>query len=37
MFIDHSEITVKSRLAKTILDTALCIIRTERPVKIIKV
>ena len=36
MFIDHSEIVVKSKLAKTILHTALCIIRTERPVKVIQ-
>ena len=34
-FIDHSEILVKSELTKNILKTALCIIRTERPVKIL--
>lgn len=34
-FIDHSEILVKSELTNNILKTALCIIRTERPVKIL--
>ena len=37
MFIDHSEIKVKTNFAKNILKTALCIIRTERPVVVTKV
>ena len=36
-FIDHSEIVVKSNLMKNVLKTALYIIRTERPVYIVKV
>ena len=36
-FIEHSEILVKTSLAKNILRTALYIIRTERPVHIQKV
>ena len=36
-FIDHSEILVKSGFIRNILRTALCVIRTERPVRIIKV
>jgi hypothetical protein len=36
-FIDHSEIMVKSNLMKNVLKTALYIIRTERPIHIIKV
>ena len=36
-FIDHSEIMVKSNLMKNVLKTALYIIRTERPVYIVKV
>ena len=35
-FIDHSEILVKSNFVKNILKAALCIIHTERPVKVIK-
>jgi len=35
-FIDHSEIVVKSNLMKNVLKTALYIIRTERPIHIIK-
>ena len=35
-FIDHSEIMVKSNLMKNVLKTALYIIRTERPIYIIK-
>ena len=35
-FIDHSEILVKSKFVKNILKTALCIIRTERPVRVIQ-
>jgi hypothetical protein len=33
-FIDHSEILVKSKFVKNVLKAALCIIRTERPVRI---
>lgn len=33
-YIDHSVVLVKSRLAKTLLDVGLAIIRTERPVKV---
>ena len=36
-YIDHSEVLVKSALAKRVLTMALCIIHTERPVKISKV
>jgi len=36
-FIDHSQILVRSNFTKNILRTALCIIRTERPVYIVKV
>lgn len=36
-FIDHSQILVKSNFTKNVLRTALCIIRTERPVTIVKV
>lgn len=36
-FIDHSQILVKSNFIKNILRTALFIIRTERPVIIVKV
>ena len=36
-FIEHSNIMVKSNLAKNILRTALAIIRTERPVYVQKV
>ena len=35
-FIDHSQILVKSNFVKNILRTALCIIRTERPVMVVK-
>lgn len=35
-FIDHSQILVKSNFVKNVLRTALCIIRTERPVKVIR-
>ena len=33
-YIDHSEVLVRSALTKRMLTMALCIIRTERPVKI---
>lgn len=36
-FIDHSQILVKSNFTKRILRTALFLIRTERPVIIVKV
>jgi|SRR6056300_239366 hypothetical protein len=36
-FIDHSQILVRSNFTKNILRTALCIIRTERPVVVVKV
>lgn len=36
-FIDHSEILVKSNFTRNVLRTALCIIRTERPVIVRKV
>jgi len=36
-FIDHSQILVKSNFIKNVLRTALFIIRTERPVIIVKV
>ena len=36
-FIDHSQILVRSNFTKSILRTALCIIRTERPVVVVKV
>lgn len=36
-FIDHSEILVKSNFTKNVLRTALCLIRTERPVIVKKV
>jgi hypothetical protein len=36
-FIEHSNIIVKSNLAKNILRTALAVIRTERPVYVQKV
>jgi hypothetical protein len=36
-FIDHSRILVRSNFTKNILRTALCIIRTERPVVVVKV
>jgi hypothetical protein len=36
-FIDHSQIIVKTKLVKNIIRTALCIIRTERPVHVIRV
>ena len=36
-YIDHSEVLVKSALVQRVLTMALCIIRTERPVKISRV
>ena len=36
-FIDHSQIIVKTKLVKNIIRTALCIIRTERPVHVIRI
>src|SRR6056300_1313066 len=36
-FIDHSQILVKSNFVKNVLRTALCIIRTERPVIVVRV
>jgi hypothetical protein len=36
-FIDHSQILVKSNFVKNVLRTALCIIRTERPVVVVRV
>ena len=36
-YIDHSRILVKSGFTKTILKMALCVIRTERPVYVLKV
>jgi len=36
-YIDHSEVLVRSALTKRVLTMALCIIRTERPVKISRV
>ena len=36
-FIDHSQILVTSNFVKNVLRTALCIIRTERPVFVVKI
>ena len=36
-FIDHSQILVKSNFVKNVLRTALCIIRTERPVFVVRI
>jgi len=36
-FIDHSQILVKSNFVKNVLRTALCIIRTERPVVVVRI
>jgi hypothetical protein len=36
-YIDHSKILVNSGFVKNILKVALCIIRTERPVHVLKV
>jgi hypothetical protein len=33
-YIDHSEVLVKNALTRRVLSMAMCIIRTERPVKI---
>ena len=36
-FIHHSQILVKSNFVKNVLRTALCIIRTERPVFVVRI
>lgn len=36
-FIDHSQILVTSNFVKNVLRTALCIIRTERPVFVVRI
>ena len=36
-FIDHSQILVTSNFTKNVLRTALCIIRTERPVFVVRI